>query len=134
MNIADKDARDETSERGNLLFLMSWWSEHYNRPLKDPLLQEYTIEELAYEYYGYHKRKQYIQEKYQENDKIEEEQAWEDAEAWADAMEAADAESPQEDPREDPANQQWMQGQIDLAKKEIGEDFGEDTSISFGDD
>lgn len=27
-----------------------WWCKRYNRPLKDPLLQEYTIEELEIEY------------------------------------------------------------------------------------
>lgn len=27
-----------------------WWSQHYGRPLKDPLLQEYTYEELWEEF------------------------------------------------------------------------------------
>jgi hypothetical protein len=31
--------------------LQWWWCKRYNRPMKDPLLQEYTIEELQIEYY-----------------------------------------------------------------------------------
>jgi hypothetical protein len=31
-------------------FLEFWWSRKFNRPLKDPLLQTYTLEELAYEW------------------------------------------------------------------------------------
>jgi hypothetical protein len=31
-------------------FLCGWWSRHYNRPYKDPLLKEYTLEELLTEY------------------------------------------------------------------------------------
>ena len=31
-------------------FLQFWWSQKYNRPLKDPLLHSYTLEELAYEW------------------------------------------------------------------------------------
>lgn len=31
-------------------FLESWWCFKYARPFKDPLLQEYTIDELIYEY------------------------------------------------------------------------------------
>jgi hypothetical protein len=35
-----------------------WWCFQYNRPLKDPLLQQYTLEELAYEYFIHHFREQ----------------------------------------------------------------------------
>jgi hypothetical protein len=31
-------------------FLEFWWCRTYNRPLKDPLLASYTIDELTYEY------------------------------------------------------------------------------------
>lgn len=31
--------------------LQWWWCRQYNRPLKDPLLQEYTLEELQIEYF-----------------------------------------------------------------------------------
>lgn len=31
-------------------FLDFWWSQKFNRPLKDPLLASYTTEELAYEW------------------------------------------------------------------------------------
>lgn len=31
-------------------FLEFWWCRTYNRPLKDPLLAQYTLDELTYEY------------------------------------------------------------------------------------
>lgn len=31
-------------------FLEFWWCRHYSRPLKDPLLKDYTLDELTYEY------------------------------------------------------------------------------------
>jgi hypothetical protein len=31
-------------------FLEFWWCRTYNRPLKDPLLGQYTLDELTYEY------------------------------------------------------------------------------------
>ena len=40
-----------TATEGSLLrTLRLWWCIKYNRPFKDPLLQEYNIDELAYEY------------------------------------------------------------------------------------
>jgi len=33
--------------------LQWWWCNHYRRPLKDPLLQEYTLEELQIEHFMY---------------------------------------------------------------------------------
>jgi hypothetical protein len=35
-------------------FLQFWWCQKYNRPLKDPLLSTYTINELLYEYLRYY--------------------------------------------------------------------------------
>jgi hypothetical protein len=31
--------------------LNNWWMLQYNRPLKDPILQTYTLQELVYEYF-----------------------------------------------------------------------------------
>ena len=31
-------------------FLRWWWCRTYNRPLKDPLLEQYTLNELCYEF------------------------------------------------------------------------------------
>jgi hypothetical protein len=45
-HIQDHMADVETFER----FLQFWWSRKFNRPLKDPLLLSYTLEELAYEW------------------------------------------------------------------------------------
>lgn len=30
--------------------LQWWWCQKYNRPLKDPILQQYTLDELLYEF------------------------------------------------------------------------------------
>lgn len=32
-------------------FLKFWWCQTYNKPLKDPILLSYTIDELAYEFF-----------------------------------------------------------------------------------
>lgn len=112
---------------------MSWWSEFYKRPLKDPLLLEYTTEELAYEYFNHVERRKAEEEAIQvHSDKIEEakEQA---AQSWADQMEAEDEEDEGPlDPREDPANQAWMEEEIRKNKELLGEDFGEDLDLDFG--
>jgi hypothetical protein len=34
--------------------LECWWCVKFNRPLKDPLLQQYTLNELVYEFLFYH--------------------------------------------------------------------------------
>jgi hypothetical protein len=31
--------------------LMFWWSKHYNRPMKDPLLSEYSLYDLLLEFH-----------------------------------------------------------------------------------
>ena len=119
-------------------FLTSWWCKHYNRPLKDPLLKEYTLEELAYEYYNVIEREAFAAEvRQKEQDKIEEEK-WDEAEDWADRMEREEAEAAQKsqeyDPLNDPEELKWMEEQIKKDKEMYGDDFGEDLSMSFGDD
>lgn len=38
------------SEKDLLRTLKVWWCLKYSRPFKDPLLNQYTLDELAYEY------------------------------------------------------------------------------------
>lgn len=119
-----------------------WWCERYNRPLKDPLLQEYTLEELAYEYHIFSEKEEYRKELAEEEaDKIEEEKIREDEE-WANMMEAQLAqEQPKpkaeqksvEAPVSDPNNAEWMEKHIQENKLYFGDDFGEDLSIDFND-
>jgi hypothetical protein len=140
--IAAHNARaDLDTEEQLLLFLQSWWSRTYNRPLKDPLLQSYTLEELLYEFYDRIERAKAEQERLeQEDDKIEEGKEQE-ALDWAERMEkeereaelraeAAKAESV-EDPTKDPENVRWMEEQIQQAKELYGDSFGEDISENF---
>jgi len=135
---------------------MDWWSQHYNRPLKDPILQTYTFEELMYEYHTNQERKAAQNSVIElDADKIEEAKEQADQE-WADKMEKEEAEelaqliaakkkkaaeeeaaekkaAEQLDPSKDPSNVEWMEQQIERAKKEIGPEFGKDLKVSFKD-
>lgn len=127
-----------------LLFLQSWWSRTYNRPLKDPLLLSYTTEELLYEFYDRIERSKAEEERLEQEDvKIEEEKDKVN-EDWAEKMEreereaelrnsAAKSSEPIQDPTKDPANVAWMEKQIEEAKAIYGETFGEDIEASFDD-
>jgi hypothetical protein len=54
------------------LFLRSWWSKAYNRPLKDPILESYHVYELMYEYFDKIERQNAANQALeQETDKIE---------------------------------------------------------------
>lgn len=141
--LAAHNARAElNSEEQLLLFLQSWWSRTYNRPLKDPLLLSYTLEELLYEFYDRIERQKADEERLeQESDKIEEAKEKE-TEDWAEKMEreereaemraaAAKSEEPKSDPTKDPENMKWMEEQIRLGKQLHGETFGEDIEEKF---
>jgi hypothetical protein len=140
--IAAKNARAPLdSEESLLLFLRSWWSRTYNRPLKDPLLETYSLEDLLYEFHDKIERADAEEEmRNLETDKIEEEKAKAN-EDWAEQEERKELEElkkkkeqetqPVTDPRLDPDNQKWMQEEIDKAKAELGEDFGKDLNINF---
>jgi len=128
-----------------LLFLQSWWSSTYNRPLKDPLLLEYTLEELLYEYYDKSERLIAASERAeQESDKIEEDKEkktldWAEQEEKLELEEEAriaatksESESELEiDPTKDPSNIAWMEKQMQEAKAIYGDNFGEDISLDF---
>lgn len=124
------------------LFLSSWWSKTYNRPLKDPLLKEYTIEELLYEFYDRIERDKAAEESAEQlDDKIEEAKDQE-AVDWAEQQEKLEleeearknGEASQQSKPDEAANQKWMQEQIAAQKKLLGDDFGEDTDFSMDDE
>ena len=142
--LAAKNARAELSDVVQLkLFLKSWWSNLYNRPLKDPLLQTYTLEELLYEFYDKIERRT-AEEERKNTDINKQEDAKEKANLdWAEQMErdeleqlktkaAAEAAIPKTDPTKDPENIKWMEEQMRLAKVKHGETFGEDIEEKFG--
>lgn len=141
--VAAADARAPLdTENQLLLFLKSWWSRTYNRPLKDPLLLSYTLEELLYEFYDKIERRKAEEERVNsEADKIEEEKEKADLD-WAEqeekkeleALKAQSAESNKQqtqDPTKDPANVAWMEEQLKKAKEIYGESFGEDIDEDF---
>jgi hypothetical protein len=121
-----------SDERSILLFLRSWWSKTYNRPLKDPILTSYTLQELLYEYFE--KTERILAEKERtdaDSDKIEEEN-YDAALAWAEEEERKELEAlaakekKPVDPLKDPNNLKWMEEQMKKAKEVYGNDFGED--------
>lgn len=139
--IAAHNARAElTTEHQMTLFLKSWWSTTYNRPLKDPLLESYTLEELLYEFYDKMERQAAASERTtKEADKIEEDKEKEVLD-WAEAEEQKELEEMQrmadghKDPATTPENVKWMQEQLAKAKEVHGQSFGEDIEDSFDED
>ena len=130
------------TEKQLLLFLQSWWSRTYNRPLKDPILQTYSLEELLYEFYDRVERNTAEEERLEhEDDKIEEDKEratidWAEQEERKElealkAQASKQEEQPALDPLKDPDNIKWMQDQIELAKAVHGESFGEDIKDDF---
>lgn len=141
--VAAADARAELdTEKQLTLFLKSWWSRTYNRPLKDPLLDTYTLEELLYEFYDKIERRKAEEERINsEADKIEEAKDKEVLD-WAELEEKKELEAlkakaatqeskPNQDPTKDPANVAWMEEQLNKAKEVFGESFGEDIVEDF---
>lgn len=119
------------------LFLKSWWSSAYNRPLKDPLLESYTLEELLYEFYDKIERAAAREERsIQEADKIDEAKEKEVLD-WAEQEERKELEEMRlqaaktASPTQDPDNVKWMNEQLEKAKQVHGETFGEDIEEEF---
>jgi len=115
--LAAYDARNTNTEEGLTLFLKSWWSKEYSKPLKDPLLESYTLHELLYEYYDKIERLEAAEEAFElKTDKIEEEQEQETFD-WIEEEERKEREAQQA------KDEQWM---VEQMKKDHGEDFGKD--------
>ena len=123
--------------------MQSWWSRTYNRPLKDPLLLSYTLEELLYEFYDRIEREKAQEEKTNtESDKIEEAKEKE-ALDWAEQEEKRELEEELRlngskldkpyngDPTKDPQNIAWMEEQLKKGKELFGDEFGEDIVEDF---
>lgn len=141
--IAASNARASlTNEDQLLLFLKSWWSRTYNRPLKDPLLLSYTLEELLYEFYDRIERKTAEEERIKAEEEKQEDTKEKAVQDWAEKMEREEMEKAKtaqiakeaakiQDPTKDPDNIKWMEEQIKLAKKVHGDSFGEDIETNF---
>ena len=139
-SIAAANARADLSDEKQLtLFLQSWWSKTYNRPLKDPLLLSYSLEELLYEFYDKIERKKAEEERMNsENDKIEADKEKEVLD-WAEEEERKELEALKKeaenkqnaDPTKDPDNVAWMEKQLEEGRKRFGDSFGEDIEENF---
>ncbi len=123
-----------------ILFLKSWWSTQYNRPIKDPLLESYTFEELLYEFFDKSERQKASEENVvKETDKMEDAKEKEVLD-WAEEEEkkeleemkrAAEKMKSSQNPTLDPKNIKWMDEQMKKYKAEHGDSFGEDIDESF---
>lgn len=105
--------------------------------MKDPLLAEYSIEELAYEYFDHTERQKYAQEvQEEETDKIEEAK-FDEAAKWAEEEEAKERLAKEQQVTATPqepqplADEEWMEKQMLLEKEQHGDSFGEDISEEF---
>lgn len=122
-----------------VLFLKSWWSNLYNRPLKDPLLESYTLEELLYEFYDKMERQKADSERViKEADKMEEVKEkevldWAEEEERKELAELQKAAS-NSNPAQDPENVKWMNEQLEKYKEVYGDSFGEDIDESFNEE
>lgn len=127
--ITRNDAENAATEEGLELFLRSWWSKTYNRPLKDPLLNTYNLYELLYEYRDKIERQRVAEVGFErEADKIEDAKTEENL-AWIEEeerREQKEAEAAQKAKLE--ADEKWMLEQL---KKEKGDDFGDDIDLNF---
>ena len=115
------------SEEALLHKLQSWWSNHYDRPLKDPILQSYTLEELLYEYHDKVERRK------AEEESSEEEEAEEDAGEEEERKDAEVLKKGADEAQRKAEEQMEVERQMKIARDVIGEDFGEDIDIDFGD-
>jgi hypothetical protein len=118
------------------LSLKSWWSNTYNRPLKDPLLDSYTVYELMYEYFDKIERKNATYKAIeQENDKIEDSKldetlSWieQEEKKEAEKMAAQQAKEVKEEQPPKIDDEQWMVQQL---KSQYGDEFGEDINLNL---
>ena len=97
---------------------------------------EYSLEELAYEYFDHEERNQYSEErKDEETDKIEEAKL-EDALKWAEEEEAKEEAKLNSDTSEtaslvSPEDSAWMEEQLQKERALYGDTFGQDISEEF---
>lgn len=131
--IVERAAREKLdNEAAQLRFLSFWWCKTYSRPLKDPLLAQYTLEELYYEYKEHSEReiaaKERVEKEADNIDKAKEDEAL----AWAEAEEKKETENASQ-PKWEASEQDkaWMEKQLSQGKELYGEDFGEDISEDF---
>lgn len=129
--IAQKNAEQSYDNLDSLeLYLRSWWSKTYNRPLKDPLLESYTVYELIYEYFDKIERKKAAERVVeQENDKIED-QKLDETLSWIEEEERKEKEAKEKAKTEElEKDETWM---IEQLKKQYGDQFGEDVNLNLG--
>lgn len=138
VEIVKRDAHNTPKDEDAMLRkLQSWWSTYYQRPLKDPLLQTYTLEELLYEYHDKIERDKADKVRAEQKaDKIDEERLQQNLD-WAEQEELRELEEQRKKSEEDDTvsitkdDEKWMEEQLRKDKEKFGEDFGEDLDLNF---
>ncbi len=117
--------------------LQSWWSNHYDRPLKDPVLQSYTLEELLYEYHDKVERRKAEEDISEKDADRMEEGRIQDNLDWAEEEERKELEalkqSEADEAQRKAEEQIEIERQIEIAKDTKGGDFGDDIDTDFRD-
>jgi hypothetical protein len=120
------------NEESQLRFLTYWWCQKYNRPFKDPLLKEYTLEELYIEYRTYYERTKTEEDSDEEEASKNEEIRYSEAEKWAEEEERKEKELLEQQSKDNPIGEtdvKWMEEQLKIGKKQFGDDFGENLNF-----
>jgi hypothetical protein len=96
-------------------------------------LDEYTLEELLYEYHDKSERKRAAEKQVdKDSDKIEDDRLQNNLD-WAEAEEHRELEALKKQQEEDQKKKdaEWMKKQLEKEKEQLGENFGEDLEIKF---
>ena len=72
--------------------LRAWCCQKYQKPFKDPMLQDYSLEELMYEFYDEIHRERFSEEQVKENDDKIEDKKMQEALDWAEQEEMKELE------------------------------------------
>ena len=93
--VADERNKERLNQDEFFASLKRWWCQYYKRPYKDPLLNEYSLEELYYEYCDTNFSKEEDEQDAKANTAIpQEEWDWAAEEEAREAREAAELEHP----------------------------------------
>ena len=93
--VADERKKEKLNQDEFFSSLKRWWCQYYKRPYKDPLLDEYSLEELYYEYCDVNFSKEVDEQEAKASTEIpQEEWDWAAEEEAREAREIAELEHP----------------------------------------
>jgi len=127
-----------TNQDALLFRMQAWWSSYYSRPLKDPILQSYTLEELLYEYYDKIERSKVAEENKIIEEENQETECLQDNLDWAEQEEMKELannnnikQKLNETITKTKTDEEWMRERIIEEEKAQDSSFGEDINLDF---